>query len=135
MTNTAQEALKTFMNYRKTSTVAWSSLTSAQKQAHILEREGLEIAAEREIYQNQLESEAQAVTDAQTRRQQAITYLTNHGFACDNSLSDWQKLYNHPKIFGANWGEQAQYQFDLGKDLDYFISVAYGFWVEYVKNA
>lgn len=134
MTNTAQDALKTFMDDRKTSTVLWSSLTTAQKQAHILEREGLEIAAEREIYANQLESEQQAVTEANNRRQQAITYLQNHGFACDNSLSDWERLYNHPKIFGSNWQAQADAQFALGKDLDYFLSVAYQFWVEYVKN-
>lgn len=133
------------MEYRKASpellafestwiTLDWTAMTTAQKQAHILEHYRLQIESAKYFEQQRIDSEAQAQADAQTRRQQAINYLTNKGFACDNSLSDWQKLYNHPKIFGSNWQAQAQAQFDLGKDLDYFLSVAYQLWQEYVKN-
>jgi len=132
MTTTAQEALKAFED--GWITTDWAVLTANQKQTHIGQHYGLKIAAAKEIESNRIEAEAQSELDRITRRQQAITYLTNKGFACDNSLADWQLLYNHPKIFGANWNEQAVYQFGLGKDLDYFLQTAYNFWVEYVKN-
>lgn len=132
MTTTAQEALKAFEDAWLTTN--WAGMTAAQKQTHVANHYGLKIAAAKEIEANRIEAEQQAAADTANRRQIAITYLQNHGFACDNSLADWQLLYNHPKIFGANWNAQALYQFGLGKDLDYFLQMAYNFWVEYVKN-
>jgi len=132
MTTTAQEALKAFED--DWLTLNWTALTAANKQTHVANHYGLKIAAAKEIEANRIEAENQAVIDAETRRQQAITYLTGKGFACDNSLADWQKLYNHPQIFGANHNAQAVYQFGLNKGLNYFLQTAYDFWVEYVKN-
>jgi inosine/xanthosine triphosphate pyrophosphatase family protein len=132
MTTTAQKALEDF---EKTwLTVNWTGMNATAKNTHIANHYALKIAAAKEVEANRVESENQAVIDNAARKQQAITYLTNHGFACDNSLVDWEKLYNHPKVFGANWAAQAQYQFSLGNDLDYFLQTAYSFWVEYVKN-
>lgn len=132
MTTTAQNALEDF---EKTwLTINWTGMTTTQKNTHIANHYALKIAASKEIEANRVESENQAIMDNATRRTQIITYLQNHGFACDNSLSDWNKLYNHPRIFGSNWQAQAQLQFDKGLDLDYFLQTAYGFWVEYIKN-
>jgi len=115
-------------------TLDWAVLTATQKQAHIAEHYRLQVESAKYFEAKRIESESQAEADRITRRNQAITYLTNKGFACDNSLADWQLLYNHPKVFGANWNEQAIYQNSLGRDLDYFLQTAYNFWVEYVKN-
>ena len=132
MTTTAQEALKTFED--GWITINWGGMNATQKQSHVAQHYGLKIDAAKEIEANRVEAEAQAVIDAEARRQQAITYLTNHGFACDNSLADWQRLYNHPAIFGDNWATQADYQFGLNKGLNYFLQTAYVLWEEYVKN-
>lgn len=132
MENTAQLALKAFED--AWITTDWAILTANQKQVHIGQHYALKIDVAKENEANRLESEAQQEADRITRRQQAITYLTNKGFACDNSLADWEKLYNHPHIFGAQWQVQARYQFDQGKDLDWFLQTAYAFWIEYVKN-
>lgn len=132
MTTTAQKALEDF---EKTwLTIAWATMTTTQKNTHIANHYDLKIAAAKEVEANRVEEEAAQLALTEQRRQQAITYLINHGFACDNSLSDWNKLYNHPKIFGANWQVQAQIQFDKGLNLDYFLQTAYNFWIEFVKN-
>jgi len=141
METIAQVALKAFEDGWLTTD--WAVLTANQKQTHIGQHYGLKIAAAKEIEANRIEAEQQALIDAETRRQQAITYLTGKGFACDNSLADWQLLYNHPKVFGANWNEQAVYQKSIadakeaelaGAGLDWFLQTAYNFWVEYVKD-
>jgi len=130
------------MEYRKISpelkafedawkTLDWTALTANQKQAHIVEHYRLQIESAKWVVTTDASAEAQAVIDAETRRQQAITYLTGRGFACDNSLADWQKLYNRPKIFGDNHNAQAVYQFGLNKGLNYFLQTAYSLWLEY----
>ena len=131
MTTTAQKALEDFEKAWLTTT--WATMTTTQKNTHIANHYALKIAAAKEAESNRIESEAEQATLTTQRRQQAITYLQNHGFACNNSIEDWKKLYNHPAIFGKFWEAQAQAQFNLGKDLDYFLQVAYGFWVEFVK--
>lgn len=133
METTAQKALEDFE--KGWLTTNWSGMTTTQKNTHITNHYALKIAAAKEQKANRVESEAEQLSASATRRQQAITYLTNHGFACDNSLGDWERLYNHPKIFGANWQVQAQLQFDKGNDLNYFLQTAYNFWVEFVKNS
>jgi len=140
-TYTAQKALADFETAWITTN--WTAMNATQKQTHIANHYGLRIAAAKEIDANRIEAEAQAEADRIARRQQAIDYLTARGFACDNSLSDWQKLYNHPAIFGANWNAQAVYQKSIadtkeaeqaGEGLNYFLNAAYQFWQEYVKN-
>ena len=132
MTTTAQKALEDF---EKTwLTTNWAAMTAANKQVHIGQHYALKIAVAKENEANRIESEAQQAVDTITRRNQAIIYLTNKGFACNNSLADWMKLYNHPHIFGSSWTEQANYQFSLGNDLDYFLQTAYNFWLEYITN-
>ena len=132
MTTTAQQALTDFE--KAWLTIDWSAMTNTQKQTHVLNHYGLKIAAAKEIEANRIESENQAVIDNAAFKQKAITYLQNKGFAVDNSLSDWQKLYNHPRIFGANWMSMANYQFSQSTGIDYFIQVAYQLWQEFVNN-
>ena len=132
MATIAQDALKTFEDGWLTTD--WAAKTSAQKQTFVAQHYGLRIAAAKEIDANRIEDEAEAETQRLLRRQQAITYLQNHGFACDNSLADWQRLYNHPRIFGANWNEQAVYQKSISTGVDYFLNIAYQLWQEYIQN-
>lgn len=132
MTTTAQKALEDF---EKTwLTIAWSTMTTTQKNTHIANHYALKIAAAKEIKANRIEAEAEQVALTAQRRQQAITYLQNHGFAVDNSQADWYKLYNRPRIFGANWQAQADYQMSLSTGVDYFIAKAYELWEEFVKT-
>jgi hypothetical protein len=132
MTTIAQQALEDFE--KGWLTTNWTGMTTTQKNTHIANHYALKIAAAKEIEANRVESEAEQVTLTEQRRQQAITYLQNHGFAVDNSKADWDKLYNHPKIFGANWQAQSDYQQSISTGVDYFIQVAYGLWQEFVKN-
>lgn len=131
-TTTAQEALKTFEDgFLSTN---WNGMTNTQKNAFIIEHYKLKIAAAKEIDLNRVQAEAEQATLTAQRKAQAITYLKNHGFKCDNSKEDWYKLYNRPRIFGANWQAQADYQISLSTGVDYFIAKAYELWEEFVKN-
>lgn len=132
METIAQEALKAFEDTYLTTD--WTAMTATQKQVFIGQHYGLKIAAAKEIEANRIEAEAEAEAQRLLRRQQAITYLTNHGFACDDSLADWQRLYDHPQIFGENWNAQALYQKSISTGVDYFLNIAYQLWQEYINN-
>ena len=132
MANIAQLALKAFED--GWITVNYAGKTAAQKTTYIQQHYGLKVDAAKEIEANRIADEAEAETHRLQRRQQAITYLTNHGFVCDDSLIDWQRLYNHPRIFGANWNEQAVYQKSISTGVDYFLNIAYQLWQEYIQN-
>jgi len=131
-TTTAQTALKTFEDAWLTTN--FTGMTTTQKNAHIASHYALKIAAVKEIEANRIITENQATADATTRQTQAIAYLTNHGFRCDNSEFDWDRLYNRPKYFGDNWKITADYQRGISPNVDYFISVAYDLWLTYIKN-
>lgn len=131
-TTTAQTALKTFED--AWITVNFTGMTTTQKNTHIASHYALKIAAVKEIEANRIIAENQAIADAATRRNQAITYLTNHGFKCDNSEFDWDRLYNRPKYFGDNWKVTADYQRSISPNVDYFIAVAYDLYLTYIKN-
>lgn len=132
MTTTAQKALEDF---EKTwLTTDWAVMTATQKQAHVASHYALKIAAAKEAEANRVEAGNQAVIDNAARRQQAITYLQNHGFKCDNSPEDWNKLYNRPYIFGERWYIQSEYQQSISTGIDYFIQTAYSLWQQFVKN-
>ena len=126
MQTTAQKALEDF---EKTwLTIAWATMTSTQKNTHIANHYALKIFAAKEIEANLVEAENQTLADAATKKQQAITFLQNHGFACDNGEADWDRLYNRPKYFGSNWKTTADYQRSISAGLDYFIFKAYEVW-------
>ena len=126
--DTAQKALTDFEATWLTTN--WTALTATQKQTHVAQHYGLKIAAAKEIEANRIQSEAYEVTAAATRKQQAITYLTNHGFNCDNSKHDWDLLYNRPHIFGEKWEVQADYQRSISTGVDYFLNHAYNLWLQ-----
>jgi len=132
-TTTAQTALETFE--KAWLTTNFTGMTTTQKNAHIASHYALKIAAVKEIEANRIIYENQTIADAATKRQQIITYLTNHGFKCDNSRGDWERLYNHPKYFGNNWKESfADVQISISPNVDYFLQVAYDLYLTYVKN-
>jgi hypothetical protein len=120
MTTTAQTALQTFEDSFKT--VNFTGMTAAQKTTFIANLYALKIAAAKEIETNRIESETQAVTDNETRKQALIVKLQAKGFLCDNSKADWYKVYNRPMIFGANWQKQADYQISISTGVYYFLN-------------
>lgn len=119
MDYTAQNNLKRFeeVDILSKTPTGW---TSTQAANYLKEWIELKRLSQVEINANTIESEQQAESDRLERRQQLIAYLQNKGFTCDNSLSDWQKLYNYPKIFGNNWNEKAIYQYNLAKDFMHY---------------
>jgi len=134
-TTTAQDALKTYEDAFITTN--WTGMTATQKNAFVAEHYRLKILAAKEIEANRVSDEAKQATANAARKQQIITYLKNHGFACNNDSTDWKKLYNHPRIFGQYWEKQARYQYQLSLTnggVDYFLNTAYGLWLEFVKN-
>lgn len=128
MADIAQKALKDFETAWLTTN--WTALTTTQKQAHVATHYGLKIASAKEAEANRITAEEEQATAAATRKQQIIQYLTNHGFLCDNSEHDWELLYNRPRIFGANWKAQSDYQRSLSTGVDYFLNHAYNLWLE-----
>lgn len=138
MTTTAQEALKAFEQV-DILTADPASWTATQAGNVVKQWFTLKKAAQKEINANIAEAEAAQALANEAFRTKAINYLTARGFACDNSLADWQKLYNHPKYFGANWNTQAVYQKSVadakeaeqaGEGLNWFLQTAYNIWLE-----
>lgn len=126
MENTEQTALADFE--KAWVTLQWEEMTDARRNIYLRDHLGLQIAAAKEIEANRLEAEQQAETQAQERKQQLINLFAEAGFACDNSKADWDKLYNRPEIFGANWQLQSDYQQSVSTGLDYFLNTAQGLW-------
>lgn len=124
----AQKALNDFKV--KELTINFDAMTTTQLATYIKTEKKLIVAVQKEINaaNSIAETEQTAATEAQ--RQQIITYLKNHGFAVDNSKADWDRLYNRPRIFGANWQAQSNYQQSISTGIDYFINKAYELWKE-----
>lgn len=116
MTTTAQEALKAFQEARKTLSLISIDL------AYLIQKEKLEVAAEQEIEANRVETETAQIAQATQGRTDLINMLQQLGFSCDDSQTDWNKLYNFPEVYGANWQTQSDYQKSISTGVDYFLS-------------
>lgn len=123
MTTIAQDALKTFED--GWTTTGWEAMSETQKTAHIIQHYGLKIAAAKEIQTNHIAEQTQQ-TESESARLTAISNaLSALGYDCDNSQADWYKLYNKPKVYGANWQGQADYQISISTGVSYFLNHAY----------
>ena len=122
MENTAQTALADFE--KAWLTINYVAMTDAQKTTHIQTHYDLKIKAAKEIEANRLESEAEQVTAQATQVTNQTNALKAIGFIGDNSQADWDKLYNRPKVFGANWQMQANYQKSISTGVEYFLNKA-----------
>lgn len=128
-TTVSQQALKTFED-------AWLStnytgMTSAQKTTHIQNWVGLKIAVAKENELNRIATVSatiaeNAAIEAQrlVERQQFIDKLKSIGFAVDNSLVDWERLYNYPEIHGSTYKEKAALAQAQSTGIDYFLNAA-----------
>lgn len=112
---TAQNALSTFLEARKTQNISVDL-------NYLIQRETLEIASEREIEANKIESEQLNQQQRTATKTDLISRLKQLGFAADNSLSDWQKIYNYPEIYGSKWNDQAIFQHSISTGIDYFLN-------------
>ena len=117
MATIAQDALTAFLEARKTQNITVDL-------NYLIQRETLEIASEKEMEANRIESETSNQQQQAAQKIDLTSRLKQVGFAVDNSLSDWQKLYNFPEVYGANWNEQAIYQHSISTGVDYFLSQA-----------
>lgn len=121
---TAQEALKAFEDGWLT--LNWSALSSTQKTTHVHTHYGLKIDAAKEIEANTVEAEAAQETANTERLLSVENSLKALGYACDNSESDWDKLYNKRTVYGDNWKAQADSYRDLSTGKEYFLNHAQG---------
>lgn len=116
MTTTAQDALKVFMDARKTLSLAAIDL------AYLLQKEKLEVEAEQEIEANRVASETAQQAQTAQQKSDIINMLQQLGFSCDNSQTDWEKLFNYPEVHGSTWKDKATLQKTLSTGVDYFLS-------------
>lgn len=130
-TTTQNAALKVFED--DFITTDWSAKTIAEQDAFNRTWTGLKIAAAKEAEANRLAAIAAqtaadqaAQTAATTAKNEFIAKLQTLGYLCDNSQTDWNKLYNNPSLFGANWQNQATYQKSISTGIDYFLQKAQG---------
>lgn len=128
-TTTQNAALKAFEDAFLT--ITWETKTVAEQDDFNRTWTGLKIAAAKEAETNRLAAiAAQTAADqasqtaATTAKNELIAKLQSLGYLCDNSQTDWNKLYNNPSIFGANWQNQAIYQKSISTGIDYFLQEA-----------
>ena len=128
-TTTQNAALKAFED--AFITTDWSAKTTTEQDSFNRQWTGLKIAAAKEAKTNRLAAVA-AQTAADQAAQTAATTVKNDfiaklkllGYLCDNSQADWNKLYNNPVLFGANYQAQATYQKSISTGVDYFLQQA-----------
>lgn len=123
MGTTAQDALQAFED--NWTTTSWDAMTDVQKTTHIFQHYALKIAAAKEVQENQIEEQTQQSESEAARLTAISNALSALGYNCDNSQADWYKLYNKPKIYGANWQAQADYQISISTGASYFLKHAY----------
>jgi len=102
----------------------WEKLSDEEKSIENDTYTRLKIAASKELLRNTYEAEQQDAINNQIRLDNIKNSLIAKGFACDNSIEDWYKLFNKPEIFGANWQSQADYEFSISSGLEYFLNKA-----------
>ena len=103
----------------------WEAMSDTQKTAHIHQHYGLKIASAKEAQANHIAEQTQQTESESTRLTAITNALSALGYACDNSQADWYKLYNKPKVYGANWQGQADYQISISTGVSYFLNHAY----------
>lgn len=126
---TSQTALKTFED--SFLSTGWSTLSDTEKQAFIFEHYRLKILAAKEIEINRIATESATIAEnaakeaqAAADKQQFIDKLKSIGFACDNGLPDWERLYNYPEIYGSTYKYKAALAQSQSPNLDYFLKAA-----------
>ena len=128
-TTTQNAALKAFEDAFVSTD--WAAKTTAQQDEFNRAWTGLKIAAAKEAEANRLAAiAAQTAADqaAQTAqiaaKNELIAKLQTLGYLCDNSQTDWRKLYNRPEMFSSTWQATADYQHSISTGVDYFLQEA-----------
>lgn len=132
-----QDSLARYQKRIATVAFGFPSMTATQKSVVVNTEKTIWVMAQREIISNQI-NDSIAFTQARaTARANLITALQGKGYACDNSQDDYNKLYNHPAIFGANWQARATYErnqsISNGLLLDHFLNCVRQIWQELNK--
>lgn len=125
-TTTQSAALKAFEDAFLTTD--WAAKTITEQDAFNRTWTGLKIAAAKEAETNRIATiaektaaEQSAQTAATTAKNEFIAKLKSLGYLCDNSQTDWNKLYNRPEMFSSTWQVTADYQHSISTGIDYFL--------------
>lgn len=128
-TTVSQQALKTFEDTWLS--INYTGMTSAQKTTHIQNWVGLKIAVAKENELNRIATASATIAEnaaqeaqALAEKQEFVDKLKSIGFAVDNSLADWERLYNYPEIHGSTYKEKAALSQVQSTGVDYFLNVA-----------
>lgn len=106
-----QDSLTKFERREALRSYNWfdSSFTAAQRTVYLHSYHSLKHKAAHEALIKALNDSLTGIQAAAALRQQYINHLKTLGYACDNSLEDWLKAFNHPEWFGANWQQKAAF--------------------------
>jgi hypothetical protein len=124
---TAQQALTDFLEARKK--LLWKEMKPEDQLAYLIEKEGLEIAAEQEAEANRIESNIAQETAMTAQKASVLIALRAKGYSGEVTKADWEKLFNRPEVFGANWQKQVDYHSLVASTLkteeakEYFVKV------------
>lgn len=99
----------------------WDSLPVATQATKIAKWYMLTWKAAKEVQLNHIADSIRNDTSISGNRTRYIARLISKGYHADNSLFDWQKLYNHTAVFGVNWSNTATYMKSISPGIDFFI--------------
>lgn len=103
--------------------VNWNAKTRDEQIDFMLRWMGLKIFdAKLNKATGQISADNQAELEKQ-QKQAYIDSLKEIGFACDNSIEDYEKLYGRPEIFGETWKAKAKAAHDESTSIDDFINL------------
>ena len=120
MKTTAQDAYTNHLAQQKAN---WSTMTTDQQDASLRLEKTLQLAADKEITDNEAESQAEAVQAANDQKASIISEMKAKGYSGEGTLADYKKLFNHPAVFGARWEMNAEAAFATAHDIHDFISL------------
>ena len=118
MKDKAQIAYQNHLSQQK---VNWSTMTTDQQDASLRLEKTLQLAADKEIAENEAEAQLKAQQDATAELSVIIAEMKTKGYSGTGSLEDYKKLFNHPEIFGANHENNAQAAFQTAIGFQDFI--------------
>ena len=126
MATIARKALQDFEDTWKLQTTldSFKAIKPEEQTAYLSEWMMLKMASAIENEANRKQSEIDSAAAMDARKKAVEATLKAEGYKVDNSASDWDKLYNKPEVYGANWKKQADYQRSIAKSADDFIQKA-----------
>lgn len=112
MTHTAQQAYDAHVAQQKAN---WSTMTTDQQDASLRTEKTLQLAAELEAINNDIEAQAQAQSERQAHNAVVVADMKTKGYSGNGTLEDFKKLFK-PSVFGPTCEQKAIAAFNAGED-------------------